>query len=35
LSALPLAVELKDLDHLLVPVVHHDASPFVSEFGEA
>jgi hypothetical protein len=29
LSALPLSVELQGIDHTLIPIVHHDISPFV------
>ena len=35
LGAFPLAVELEGRDHSFVPVCHHDASPFVNEFGKA
>ncbi len=35
LRAFPFAIELKGLDHFVVPVLHHDTSPFEMGFGEA
>ena len=35
LGAFPFTVELKGLDHFVVPVLHHDTSPFEMGFGEA
>jgi hypothetical protein len=35
LGAFTLAIELEGFDHFLVPVCHHDVSPFEMRFGEA
>jgi len=35
LRAFPFAVELKGLDHFVVPVLHHEFSPFMRFIGEA
>jgi len=34
LGAFPFAIELEGLNHVLVPVCHHDVSPFEMRFGE-
>lgn len=34
LGAFSFAIELEGLDHVLVPVCHHDVSPFEMRFGE-
>jgi hypothetical protein len=34
LGAFPFPLELEGLEHFLVPVSHHDVSPFEMGFGE-